>query len=146
MTAGFGLITLVVMVFQRTLRSCFFCLLRSHKDLPQACRVKRPLLGVKVIKVRIDAAADKFQFRHLPGSPAIWIGITQLANGNKPAGVGSAFVAIAPTCARAPFHSADDIIAPGVSHHQQLTGLASQAFRQTGIERLVRLDHTCIEG
>lgn len=71
MTAGFGPITRVVMVFQRSLRSCFFCLRRSHKDLPQACRVKRPLLHGKVIKVRIDAAADKFQFRHLPGSPAI---------------------------------------------------------------------------
>lgn len=57
-----------------------------RKDLPQQTRPNRPPLGMKV-KVRIDAAADKFQLRHLRNSLAIGTGITQFANSNKPTGV-----------------------------------------------------------
>jgi hypothetical protein len=49
---------------------------------------------VKVIEVRIDAVANKFQLRHLRGSPAIGIGVTQFANGDEPAGRGRTALAI----------------------------------------------------
>ena len=59
-TAGFGLITRIVMIVQRPLSSCLFRLRGICKDLPQVCCLKRPLLSVKVVKVRINAAAEEF--------------------------------------------------------------------------------------
>ena len=74
--AGFELITSIVMIMQRSGRSCLFGIRSIRKDLPQQTRPNRPPLGMKVVKVRINAAADKFQLSHLRSSLAIGIGIT----------------------------------------------------------------------
>lgn len=65
-----------------------------------------PTAGMKVVEVRIDAAAEKFQLRHLPDSPAIGIGIA---------------FAIDPLGTRSSLHDTDDIVATSVADHQQLT-------------------------
>ncbi len=75
-TASFRLITSIVMIVQHLLGSCLLRFQCIRKGLPQLCRLKPPPLGMKVIKIRIDTAADKFQLRHLPGSQAIRISIT----------------------------------------------------------------------
>ena len=51
---------------------------------------------MKVVKVRIDAATDKFQLRHLRSSLAIGIGVTKFANSDEAAGVGGTAFAIDP--------------------------------------------------
>lgn len=62
-TAGFGLISHVVMILQRSVRSGLFSLRSIRKVLPQQTCPNRPPLGMKVVEVRIDADADKFQLR-----------------------------------------------------------------------------------
>jgi hypothetical protein len=101
---------------------------------------------MKIIKIRIYGAPGEFQFRHLRSFPLIGTSVTQFTSRDKPAGVGSTALAIDPPGARSGLDGADDIVAPGVAHHQQLVGLASKASRQAGVERPVRLDRPCIEG
>jgi len=48
------------MIVQRPLSSCLFRLRGICKNLPQVCCLKRPLMSMKVVKVRINAAADEF--------------------------------------------------------------------------------------
>ena len=104
-TAGFSLITSIKMIVQRACRSYLFCIRGIRKDLPQQTRPNRPPLSMKVVKVRIDAATDKFQLSHLRSSLAIGIGITQLANGDKPANMARTALAIGPRRDRAPIHA-----------------------------------------
>jgi len=145
-TASLGLITNIIMIVQRLFSGYLFELRRSRGYLSQSFSLKRPPLGMKVVEVRIDAAADKFQLRHLRGSLANGIGIPQLANGDKPAGMGRMTLAIDPPGTRSCLNGTDDIVALGVAHHQQFTGFTFQACGQAGVERPLRLYRACIEG
>jgi DNA invertase Pin-like site-specific DNA recombinase len=49
---------------------------------------------MKMIKVRIDTAADKFQLRHLPGYLTIGTGVTQFASRYKTAGMDACLKAL----------------------------------------------------
>jgi hypothetical protein len=96
--AGFSLITSIKMIVQRACRSYLLCTRGIHKDLPQQTCPNRPPLGVKVAKVRIDAATGKFKLHHLRSSLAIGIGVTKFANSDEAAGMGGTAFAIDLPC------------------------------------------------